>query len=53
MGLLLYDFSFLPAEILALAFSAFQGGRSVACATVSADFHIKAMLLRYCFLHGV
>jgi hypothetical protein len=38
--LLLYDFSFLPAQVFALALSAFECGFSVACAAVSTDFHV-------------
>jgi hypothetical protein len=51
--LLLYDFSFLPAQVLALAFSAFQRGFSVTCTAVSADFHVQAGLLRDGFLDWV
>ena len=50
---LLYYFSFLPAEIFAFAFSAFQRGSSVSCAAVSADFHVQPVLLRDGFFDWV
>jgi hypothetical protein len=50
---LLYYFAFLPAQVFAFAFAAFQRGFRVACAAVSADFHVKAMLLSNGFLYGV
>jgi len=50
---LLYYFSFLPAQVLTFAFSAFNRGFSVSCTAVSADFHVKPVLLRDGFFDGV
>jgi hypothetical protein len=51
--LLLYDFSFLPAQVFALAFSALKRCFRIAGAAVSADFHVEPMFLRDGFLHWV
>jgi hypothetical protein len=53
MTLLLYEFSLFPAKVLASAFSAFDGGSGVSGSAVSADFHVKSMLLRDGFLDWV
>ena len=50
---LFYDFSFLPAQVLPLAFSAFDCCFSVACATVSQDFMYNAMFARCFFSLGL
>jgi len=46
MGKLLHDFSFLPTQVLGMAFSTFRRGGSVPCSTVSADLQVKPVLLR-------
>jgi len=38
--LLLYDFTFLPAQVLALALSTFQRRCSITWAAVSANLHV-------------
>jgi hypothetical protein len=43
--LLLYDFSLLPAEVLAVALSAFHGCRSVSCSAFPAYFHVESVFL--------
>jgi hypothetical protein len=42
---LLYDFSFLPTQILGVAFSTFYRGTSISCPAVATDFHIESVLL--------
>jgi hypothetical protein len=37
---LLYYFPFLPAQVLAFAFSAFKCSFCIACTAISADFHV-------------
>jgi len=44
--MLLYYFSFLPAQVLAVAFSAFDSRRSVSGAAVAANLHMEPVLLR-------
>jgi hypothetical protein len=50
---LLYYFTFLPAQVLAFAFAAFQSSRSIARTAVSANFHVQSVLLRDGFLHWI
>jgi len=51
--MLLYDFSFLPTQVFALAFSAFECSFRVAGTAVSTDFHVEPMLLRDGFFNWV
>jgi len=43
--MLLHYFSFLPAQILAVAFSAFDSRRSVSGAAIAANLHMEPVLL--------
>jgi hypothetical protein len=51
--ILAYDFSFLPSQVLAFAFSAFDCSRVVSGSAFSADFHVKPVLLGKSFLEGI
>jgi len=48
-----YDFSFLPTQVLASAFSTFSRCCRIPCTTLSADFHVESMLLSYCLLKRI
>ncbi len=47
------DFSFLPSQIFASAFSALGCAGGVSCSTFSADFHVEPVFLGKGFLEGI
>ena len=50
---LLYEFAFLPSQVLAMALSAFRGSCRVCASAVSANLLVQPGFLRYSLLHGV
>ena len=52
-GFLADDFSFLPPQILASAFSALDCAGCVSYSTFSADFHVEPVLLGKSFLERI
>jgi hypothetical protein len=51
--MLLYEFSFLPAQVFAMAFAALSCGCSVGAPAVPADFLVKSSFLRYSLFNWV
>jgi hypothetical protein len=51
--MLLYELSFLPSKILAFALSALCGSGGISSSAVSADLHVKPVLLRNGFLNWI